>query len=114
MQNRAEAQFHATEQKLQTHLDDVQKKLQSLRTNVSNGQGAVITPEQRDAISAARTDILQTRRQLRQVQLDLRRDISRLQAELRTLDIGAVPVLLVLAAIGIGIARSRARARARA
>ena len=114
MQNRAEAQFHATEQKLQSHLDDMQKKLQSLRTDASGNQGAVITPEQREAITAARADILQTRRQLRTVQLDLRRDISRLQTELRVVDIGAVPVLLVLAAIGLGIARRQARARARA
>ncbi len=114
MQNRAEAQFHATEQRLQSHLDDVQKKLQDLRTNTGGGQGAVITPEQRQAISAASDDILQTRRQLRLVQLDLRRDISRLSTEIRVLDIGAVPVLLVIAAIGIGLARSRARSRARA
>ncbi len=114
MQNRAEAQFHATEQTLQTHLDDVQKKLRDLRTNASGNQGEVITPAQRDAITAARSDILQTREQLRHVQLELRRDISRLGTWLRIVDIGAVPVLLVLAAIGLGIARRRARARARA
>ena len=52
MQNRAEAQFHATEQALQAHLDDVQKKLRTLRTNVAGKQAR----GRRDHARAARGD----------------------------------------------------------
>jgi ABC-type uncharacterized transport system involved in gliding motility auxiliary subunit len=115
MQALAEARFRQSEQALQTHLDDVQKKLSDLRSNTSGTEsgGAVITPEQSQAIEAAQRDIIDTRGQLRRVQLDLRRDISNLETELRVLDIAAVPVLLTLLAIGLGIARRRRRARAR-
>jgi ABC-type uncharacterized transport system involved in gliding motility auxiliary subunit len=74
----------------------------------------VITPEQRTAIDAARKDIVDTRQQLRVVQYDLNRDISRLETELRIFNIVLVPALLAIAAVVLGIVRSRRRARARA
>ena len=42
----------------------------------------MITPEQRAEIDAAREEIIGTRRQLRAVQLELRRDIERLETTL--------------------------------
>ena len=112
MQNDAEAKFRQTEQALQQHLDSTQKQLLSLRQGGEQAQ-AVITPEQRAAIDAARKDIVDTRRQLRTVQLDLNRDISRLETELRLFNIVLVPAVLVVAAVSIGIVRNRRRARAR-
>jgi ABC-type uncharacterized transport system involved in gliding motility auxiliary subunit len=116
MQSAAEAQFRQSQQALQQHLDAVQKQLQTLRQG--NGQGGdqaaqpVITPEQRTAIDAARQDILATRQKLRAVQLELNRDIERLESELRLFDIVLVPALLTILAIGMGVARRRRRARA--
>jgi ABC-type uncharacterized transport system involved in gliding motility auxiliary subunit len=72
------------------------------------------SPEQRAAIDAARKDIVDTRQQLRAVQYDLNRDISRLETELRVFNIVLVPVLVAMVAIVLGIARNRRRARARA
>ena len=118
MQSDAEAKFRRTEQALQTHLDDVQKQLASLRGgSQAGGSGdtasqAVITPEQRAAIDAARRDIGETRQKLRAVQYDLNRDIARLETNLRLFTIALIPVLLTIAAIGLGITRSRRRSRA--
>ena len=120
MQSEAEAQFRQTQQTLQTHLDAVQKQLQTLRQGSKPGDTeqaanaqAVITPEQRAAIDAARKDIVETRQKLRAVQYDLNRDISHLQNELRVFDIVAVPVVLTVLAIVLGVVRRRQRARAR-
>ena len=119
MQSAAEARFRQTEQALQKHLDDTEKQLRSLRqgpggsADQTNAQ-AVITPEQRAAIDAARKDIVDTRQQLRVVQYNLNRDISRLETELRIFNIALVPALLAVAAIALGVVRSRRRARARA
>ena len=120
MQSAAEAQFRQTQQTLQQHLDAVQKQLLTLRQG--NGQGAgqtgdqsaqpVITPEQRAAIDAARQDILATRQKLRAVQLELNRDIARLETELRLFDIVLVPAVLTILAIVLGVVRRRRRARA--
>jgi ABC-type uncharacterized transport system involved in gliding motility auxiliary subunit len=121
MQARAEAQYRQTEQALQKHLQDVEAQLQTLRTGGPTGSNndkastdAVITPDQRASIDAARRDIVDTRQKLRAVQLELNRDISGLENELRVLDIVAVPAVLAIIAITLGLLRSRRRARARA
>jgi ABC-type uncharacterized transport system involved in gliding motility auxiliary subunit len=118
MQSEAEAKFRQTEQALQKHLDDTEKQLRSLRQGPAGADQAtaqpVITPEQRTAIDAARKDILDTRQQLRAVQFDLNRGISRLETELRIFNIVLVPVLVAIVAIVLGITRARRRARARA
>jgi len=119
MQSDAEAKFRQTQQTLQKHLDDTEKQLRELRQGPGGatdkaGAQAVITPEQRAAIDAARKDIVDTRQQLRAVQYDLNRDISRLETGLRLFNIVLVPVLLAIAAIAIAIIRRNRRARARA
>ena len=119
MQSEAEAKFRQTEQALQKHLDDTEKQLRTLRQGSGDAKEpanaqAVITPEQRAAIDAARKDIVDTRQQLRAVQFDLNRDISRLETALRMFNIVLVPAVLVIVAIAIGVVRRRRRARARA
>jgi len=112
MQAAAEARFRQTERTLQQHLDDTQKQLQQLRQG--NKDQAVITPAQRDAIDRAQREIVQTRGQLRAVQLELNRDISRLQTELLLFNVVLVPVLVALGAIGLALVRGRRRRAARA
>ena len=117
MQKAAEAQYRQTEQALQKHLDEVEKQLTELRTGhggAGSSAQAVITPEQRQAIDDLRRDVADTRTKLRGVQLELRRDISRLETTLRLADIVAVPAVLTVLAVLLGFARGRRRARARA
>jgi len=113
----ADARFRQTERQLQERLQQTERRLRELRQGQGQGQqgsGAVITPEQRAEIDAARAQILETRRQLRAVQLELRRDIEGMETWLRIVNIAAVPLLLTLFAIGLGLARARRRAAARA
>lgn len=118
MQAEAEAKFRQTEKVLQKHLDDTEAQLRTLRQGPGAGnqagEQAVITPDQRVAIDAARKDVVDTRQKLRAVQLELNRDISHLENELRVFNIVLVPLLLAIAAIVLGLMRSRRRARARA
>ena len=119
MQSDAEASYRQTEQALQKHLEEVEKQLRTLRSGGEEGPDkgkleAVITPEQRAAIDAARKDIVETRQKLRAVQLELNRDISRLETQLRIFNIVLVPALLTIAAITMGLIQRTRRARARA
>ena len=119
MQSQAEAKFRQTEQTLQTHLDSVEKQLRTLRQGSSNAPEeasaqAVITPQQRTAIDAARKDVLDTREKLRAVQLALNHNISRLETELRVFNIILVPAVLTILALVLGLLRRQRRARARA
>ncbi len=117
MQSDAEAKFRRTQQALQAHLDETQKQLKTLRSGGGEGdkakQDAVITPDQRSAIDAARQDMLETRQKLRAVQLELNRDISTLADEMRVFTIVLVPALLIVLAIAMGIVQRRRRARVR-
>jgi ABC-type uncharacterized transport system involved in gliding motility auxiliary subunit len=114
MQAAAEARFRRTERTLQQHLDDTQKQLQQLRQGSSGKDQAVITPAQRDAIDRAQREIVQTRGQLRAVQLELNHDIARLQTELLLFNVVLVPVLVAFGAIGLALVRGSRRRAARA
>jgi ABC-type uncharacterized transport system involved in gliding motility auxiliary subunit len=115
MQADAEAQFRETQQALQAHLDDVEKQLRTLRSGGgdSGKPDAVITPQQSVAIDAARQDVLQTRQKLRAVQLELNRDISALEDEMRVFTIVLVPAMLTVLAMVMGLVQRRRRARVR-
>ena len=113
MQLRAEAAYRQTEKALQSHLDDVQKQLANLRSG-REGASAVVTAQQSAAIDGLRRDVSDTRRKLRGVQLELRRDISTLETRLRLFDIVLVPAILAIVAMVLALARRQRRARARA
>lgn len=119
IRRQADAQFRQSEQQLTERLTATERRLRELRQG-TGGEGArntnqtVITPEQRAEIDRAREEIASTRRQLRGVQLELRRDIETLEFWLRVFNIAFVPVLLTLFAIGLAVVRSRRRAAARA
>ena len=55
--------------------------------------------------------MLQTRRQLREVQAALRSDIARLKAGLEFLDIALIPIIVATAAVVLGVVRLRRRGR---
>ena len=118
MQANAEAQYRQTQQALQSHLDETEKQLRTLRSggDESPDKGkadAVLTQDQRAAIDAARQDVLETRQKLRAVQLELNRDISALSNEMRFFTIVLVPALLTVLAIAMGLTQRRRRSRAR-
>lgn len=107
----SEAQYRAKEQELLQRLDDLQGKLSSLR--VGEGDDASLLSEaQRKEIDGFRAQLLETRRELRDVQLALRQDIERLRDRTRFVNIAAVPLLVAAAAIVIALLR-RARYRRR-
>jgi hypothetical protein len=71
-----------------------------------------LSQKQRDEIEGFRGQLLDTRRELRDVQLALRQDIEDLQGRVRFLNIAAVPLLVALVAIVLALVR-RVRYRRR-
>lgn len=115
IRRQADAQFRQSEQQLTERLQATERRLRELRQGTGPGANqTVITAEQRAEIDQAREEIGNTRRQLRAVQLELRRDIETLETWLRILNIALVPAMLTVFAVGIGILRNRRRAAARA
>ncbi len=107
----AEASYRAKEQELLERLKSLQDKLASLE--VKRGEdAALLSAEQRAEIDGFKAQLLDTRRELRDVQYALRRDIETLRDRLRLLNIVAVPVLVAVAGVLVALVR-RARTRRR-
>lgn len=107
----AEASYRAKEQELLERLKNLQDKLASLE--VKRGEdAALLNAEQRAEIDGFKAQLLDTRRELRDVQYALRRDIETLRDRLRLLNIVAVPVLVAVAGVLVALVR-RARTRRR-
>ena len=111
IQRGAEERFSAKEKELQDKLKEIEGKMKDVRL-VKDGQGGVsLTTEQAKAIENFRTEMLQTRQQLREVQLGMRQDIDRLKWRLQFVNIALVPIVVALVAIVLGLLRLRRRAR---
>lgn len=114
IQRQAELSFRAKERELTEKLKATEAKLKELQTK-EQGDGAaraLVTANQQQAIDQFRAEMLDTRRQLRDVQFELRRDIQRLEAWVRAVNIGLIPALLCVFAIALGWWRLSRRRRA--
>jgi ABC-type uncharacterized transport system involved in gliding motility auxiliary subunit len=111
IQNEAQTRYSAEEHALQARLKDTQAKLASLTGKDQANAPANLSAEQTKAIEEFRADMVQTRRQLRDVQAALRSDIGRLKTGLEFFDIALIPIIVAAAAIVLGALRLRRRSR---
>jgi ABC-type uncharacterized transport system involved in gliding motility auxiliary subunit len=107
----AQERYSAEEGALQQKLKDTQAKLAELTGKDRGTAPASLSPEQVKAIEDFRTDMLQTRRQLREVQAALRSDIARLRHWLEFLDVALIPIIVAVVAVVLGVVRLRRRGR---
>jgi len=115
IQNEAEDKYRAKERSLVRELEDVEKKMQELQTRERAKGAAVLSPEQQAEITKFRARVLEIRRELRQVQLNLRRDIEDLDSKLKVINIAAMPVAVAVVALLVALVRrNRKRGRAAA
>jgi ABC-type uncharacterized transport system involved in gliding motility auxiliary subunit len=116
MQEAAQEQFKSEEQRLMRQLEETEKKLLTLQGGPLQGKGAdapkTLTEEQQVEVQKFTDELLVTRKALRQVRHDLRKDIDSLRNRLSFLNIALVPFLVTIAAAGFGAARVRRRKRA--
>jgi ABC-type uncharacterized transport system involved in gliding motility auxiliary subunit len=108
----AETRFLAKEQELQRKLQEAQANLEKLRSeqpSTSMGGQIILTPEQQAEIEKYKTQVVETRRELRVVQHQLQRDIEALGTRLKVINIGVMPLTVGLAAIGLSVVRVNRR-----
>jgi hypothetical protein len=112
IQRVADERYQAREKDLERQLKDTEAKIKELRGK-SGGSGGNVTlaAEQVQTIDNFRAQMLDIRRELRGVQLNLRQDIDRLKATLEFFDIAFIPLLVGLAAAILGIMRLQRRKR---
>lgn len=114
LERNAQQQYQAEQQRLEQSLRDTEAKIAELQQKRPDGSDAVfLTPEQQKEIEGFRAQMVDTRRQLREVQLNLRKDVESLGDALRLANIAVVPLAVMLIAAVVGLARSSRRAGAR-
>ncbi len=109
----AERRYRTKEQELQKKLDDVRTKLNKLvRREVqagapggARGGEVILKPEEKKAIDNFRSEMISIRKELRNVQHELRKDIDNLDAWLKFLNIAAIPLLLGLGTLVFAVGR---------
>jgi vacuolar-type H+-ATPase subunit I/STV1 len=99
IRRRSEQQFREKEQALTKRLKEVESEIQKLEI-AGEGGAAILSDRERSEIEKFRAEMLDTRRQLRDVKLALRRDIDRLDGWLKFANIALVPTAIGLAGLG--------------
>jgi len=103
----AEKSYRATEERLQLELEETERKLTGLQAAKGEGELTVISEEQQLEIQRFMDRKLEIRRELRQVQHDLQRDIDRLGTRLKLLNIALMPALVMIVALVYGVRRRK-------
>ncbi len=104
----AEQEYRATEERLQNELAETEQRLAELQSAREDSGNILLTPEQQAEIDRFVNRRVDIRKELRAVQRGLDQDIDRLGTILKVINIGLVPLLLVVFAIVAAMRRRRA------
>lgn len=108
MQREAEAKFQQVEESLNARLQDIEGKLAQLQQQQGeDGNVVTLTPEMQADLLKFQQEKLSIRKQLREVQHQLNKDIDQLDFKLKLINIAGVPLLLTLLVIGIALVRRK-------
>jgi len=110
----AEARFRDEERALEKRLAETEERIMALQSEQKEGMGEMLlTPEQKAELDRFREEQLRTRRELRNVQRELQRNIDQLGDTLKFINIGLVPLVIALFAALSAFSRALVRRRAR-
>lgn len=99
-------------EEFEAQAEEAQKKLNDLQTQKAAGSELYLSPEQEAEIRKLRQQEVEARKQIRDLQKDLRREKDKLAGATTLLNVVGVPALVVLFGIGLLVKR-RSSTRAR-
>ncbi|MEO8223895.1 MAG: hypothetical protein ABI661_03750, partial [Gammaproteobacteria bacterium] len=105
----AETRFRAAEQNLQKELEATDARLGELQASRPDKGTDILSPQQESEVQRFQARRLELRKELRQVQRNLDRDIERLGSVLKVVNVALVPLLISVASIFLVIFRRRSR-----
>jgi ABC-type uncharacterized transport system involved in gliding motility auxiliary subunit len=104
----AEQQFLASEQRLQQELEDTEQQLSALQEQRDGDNGVLtLSAEQQAALEQFQQKKVEIRKELRNVQHELDKDIEALGMRLKVLNIVILPLLFTLLLWGVVVWRRR-------
>ncbi|HRR32893.1 MAG TPA: Gldg family protein [Kiritimatiellia bacterium] len=102
---KAMKQWQAEEERLEAALQETQQRLSDLQRKKTGNERLILSKEQQAELAQFRKTQAETRKQLKEVRKNLRRDIERLGLTLKVANIVLVPLLV----IGFGLFRGLRR-----
>ena len=102
----AERQYREKEEALTEKLRSVEQELEKLQSTAAAGN-VIVSEQERAAIEGFKSQMIETRRELRQVKLALRQSIDSLDGWLKFANIALVPLLIAAGGVGWTFWRAR-------
>ena len=109
IERNAQTKWKEEEEKLNSRLTELQKKLSELQAQRTDGSRMSMNPEQKIEIERFRSEEIDVRRKRREVRKNLREDIESLGKRLLVANMLIVPLAVSGLGIGVFIGRSRRR-----
>lgn len=107
LRRNAERRFREKEQALEARLKTAQDELTKLQS--SGASGIVMSEKEREAVEKFRAEMLDTRRELREVKRALRADIDALDGWLKFANIALIPLMITIGGLGYAAWRGARR-----
>ncbi|MBE0439743.1 MAG: Gldg family protein [Gammaproteobacteria bacterium] len=113
LQRDAEKRYRTKERELQKTLTETKQRIARMQVERSGSGEAILNDEQKQEIAEFELIVNKTQQKLREVQGNLRKDIDKLDTQLKFFNIGLVPMIIALLAVLSGWLRIRKRTRGR-
>ncbi len=105
----AEMKFREKEKQLLDRLKNTEQKLRDFQNQKPGSNALILNAEQQKEITRFREEKVKIRKELRGVQHELQKDIERLEARVKFINIALIPLLVGIAGVGLGYYRNRRR-----
>ncbi|WP_069469754.1 Gldg family protein [Candidatus Marithrix sp. Canyon 246] len=109
IQQYAEIRFREKEKQLQARLEQAEQKLNSLQSDKQGGNELMLNIQQQQEIERFRQQKIKIRKELRNVQHALQKDIERLETQMMFFNIGLMPILIGFLGLWFGMSSRRRR-----
>ena len=109
LRQEAELQYRAKEQELMSRLAETEQRLVQLESGKQEDSVVVLSAEQQREIERFRQERLRIRKELRDVRHALRKNIQSLEAWMKFVNVGLVPLIVGVGGVAVGLHRIRRR-----
>jgi ABC-type uncharacterized transport system involved in gliding motility auxiliary subunit len=115
IQREAEQKFREKEKELRARLQETDQKIRELqRQKKGEGNKLMLNVQQQQEIDKFRAEKIKIRKELRNVQHELHKNIASLETQMKFINIGLMPLLIGIGGIGLGVLSRRRRKKMQA
>jgi ABC-type uncharacterized transport system involved in gliding motility auxiliary subunit len=107
IQQEAEQRFREKEKELLAKLQETDQKIRELQSRKQEGNKLMLSIEQQQEVERFRDEKIKTRKELRNVQHELHKNIAHLETKMKFINIGLIPLLIGIGGITISFLSRR-------